>query len=479
MSKILALLVLLFSLQHAFGQKNLVQGNGLEYRNKTLQVLRYSDLFTFTTEEVATCQIGENGNFSVEFSVEEDELMLLKIGRVNAHLFVQPSVKYTIVLPEPPIEDRYNLGIDPFILPEIFETGGDLNLWISALERDFNAFTMASSLAIIESGNAAKQEHDKIRERYAEIDNEFFQDYFKFRSIQFLAVNGKARSKSLMKTFQEAGINYDQLSFFNAMSILFSDYLSGYSAHEFSDSARYSISNGSYEMLDHTLRKVPELENNQLRELVIITQLFELAKEREYQPMVILGMLEEIHKQTQFREHRTILSNAISRLKYLSVGTKAPNFDFNSVEGDGLDLARYRKRIVYIQFFDQLTPETLRQMSLMKVLKQGYGEDIAMFSLSIGMNASELKNLSTEYNFKWFFGAVSNPEAVRRLYELRSYPTYFLIDENGKFVSSPAPEPGARIERIFAKLYEEKYPGRNKPFKLQPPIVLEKDKPKK
>ncbi len=472
-----AVFLALFS-AHVFAASIQIQGNGIEYREKTLKVMKYEDLFTFEAETIAETRIGDDGNFNIEVPIEETTLLLLKIGRTNAHLFAEPGVKYTLILPPPPIEELYDLGKDPFILPEVFETGGNMNRWITTLERDLNAFAMASSMAINASSKQVALEHlEDVVAKYEDVQDPYFREYLQYRSIEFRAVHGGARSSSLLQEFLESGVNHQQLSFSNALHALFSEHLAIYSIQSFSDSARLAIENGSYALLNQVLQTNASLSNDTLRELVIITELAKLTHERKYPLMTTLEIMKEAQNSTRIPEHLVILENTIGQLTYLMEGTEAPNFSFQSVEGENVDLRTYRNRVVYVQFFDRLTPEALRQMSLMKVLKKGYGEDIAMFSLSVGMSAAEIKSLSSRYKFGWFFGSINDPALVAEIYRLRSYPAYFLIDEQGMFIASPAPIPGARIERRFAQLYEKKYPGRNKPFKLQPPEVTEEVPP--
>lgn len=468
------ILSILFFAELACAKQTLIQGNGIEYRNKTLKVHQYVDLFTFTTKEIAETQIGDQGNFKFEIDVAESRLLLITIEEINAHLFVEPGVKYTLLLPQPPMESTYGLGIDPFIQPEVFETGGELNMHITSLEKDLNAFAMASSMAVPNTGRTkAESFAEEIKLKYKKVTIPYFEEYLKYRMFAFLAANGSAKRNRFKEEFIQLEPSYDQLSYAQALNLVFTNFLSPYSAKAHSDSARLAITSGSYILLDKVIAEKSILKPQRIRELVLITQLHELCEEGVYNEKLIVELLMEAKSQTPFEEHKTLIDNILQKIIYLSPKTQAPNFSFQSVQSQHVELEDYNSNVVYIQFFEKLNPETLRQMSLMKVLKEGYGEDIAMFSLSLTMSPGELKNLSREYDFNWFFGSVENPQMVKRAYELRSYPTYFLIDEDGLLIQSPADVPGARIERKFAEIYENKHPGVNKPFKLQPPEVTD------
>ena len=161
----------------------------------------------------------------------------------------------------------------------------------------------------------------------------------------------------------------------------------------------------------------------------------------------------------------------------LAPGTRAPNFVFADVVGNLYRISEYEGYYIYIQFFDEFNSESLRQMSLMKVLREGYGADIAMFSFSTSESLKRLREIPGKHDFDWFFGKVGSPDQVMEDYELRALPEYFFLDEELKIIKSPTPPPGAKIEKQFAKIWNQKHPNKSVPFKLQPPPIHEDDVP--
>ena len=111
----------------------------------------------------------------------------------------------------------------------------------------------------------------------------------------------------------------------------------------------------------------------------------------------------------------------------------------------------------------------------MKVLREGYGADIAMFSFSTNESLKRLREIPKKHDFDWFFGKIGSPDKVKEDYDLRAMPQYFFIDEELKIVQHPTPPPGSSIERKFAKIWNEKHPNKAVPFKLQPPVLEESD----
>jgi hypothetical protein len=55
-------------------------------------------------------------------------------------------------------------------------------------------------------------------------------------------------------------------------------------------------------------------------------------------------------------------------------------------------------------------------------------------------------------NYKWVFLHYGNQSSVIREYDVRAFPTYYLIDPEGKLAISPAPSPGEEFEARFFNL---------------------------
>ena len=207
----------------------------------------------------------------------------------------------------------------------------------------------------------------------------------------------------------------------------------------------------------------------------MVTGLFELGRKRTYKLPVIIDLLDTIKHNTPSNEILNISNSAQSILLRLAPGTKAPNFVFADVVGNLYRISEYEGYYIYIQFFEDFNSESLRQMSLMKVLREGFGADIAMFSFSTSESLKRLREISGKHDFNWFFGKIGSPDKVIDDYDLRAFPTYFFLDEELKIVNSPTPPPGARIEKSFAQIWNEKHPNKMMPFKLQPPEIKESE----
>lgn len=466
---------------NTFAEQTSIQGNAFFYRGKTIEIRQYLDLFTFKSLLLEKMEIQPDGSFKFQFNADETGLYLLKIGRINTHLFIEPGNEYTLVFDEPEGEERYDLAKDIFVMPDIFEAKGKLNTHITEIEKSINQFLIDNSKYY---GRGVSQEiipkADSLvillNELYADSKSEYLRTHLHFRLATLELQTNHGRQKVYDKYFKEHEPAYAHLSFSTAFELLFQEYftyLNPSAEHRFQATADSAIETANYQLLYSCMEADPFLEKRTFRELLIASELYELGAEQKADLKNVLALLDSLIMNAQDDACRLIAANAEQLLTRFSPGALAADFEFADALGNTYRMSEYKGRYVYIQFFDKFTAETLKEMSLMKILKEGYGADIAMFSISTTEPPSRLKYFTDKYDFNWIFGTAQSSEAILSNYDLRSLPTYFYLDKDLRFIKVPSPPPGSRIEKLFAKSWNEEHPNKPLLFKLQPPEVTD------
>jgi hypothetical protein len=457
-----------------------VQGNAFSYRGKWLEIHEYTDLFTFSSQKLDSVKLPDHGTFKLSIDIDQTGLYFVKIGRIHAHVFMIPGDEYTIVIPEPIEMDRFSPAKNVFVQPEIFEANSRLNYHITSLEADVNEFFIENTQEDfkLRSGSKIRVLADtfitQLNEKYAEVENAFFQDYLHFKLAELSLATRHSKAFVFQNYFNGKTPAYSQLTYANTFSMLYDGLLEPHSLSAYSDTAADAIITADVHRLnDLLLQNESTISNDETSEMVIAIELHRLRSTGIYDHKTILRCYDSLMSISTNPQVKTILRNSTSKMLKLAPGTKAPNFVFADVVGNLYRISEYEGGFIYIQFFKNFDSETLRQMSLMKVLKEGYGADIAMFSFSTEESLLRLSQIPKKHDFDWFFGKIGSPQKVIDSYDLRAMPQYFFLDESLNIVQNPTPPPGGEIERKFAKIWNERHPNKMMPFKLQPPQIPE------
>ena len=83
-------------------------------------------------------------------------------------------------------------------------------------------------------------------------------------------------------------------------------------------------------------------------------------------------------------------------------------------------------------------------------------QQIEFVSISADRDFSTMKKFLDKNDYDWTFLHYGNYKKVKGDYNVKSIPTYFLIDDKGLFRQSPAERPSGDIERVFHEITQLK-----------------------
>ena len=161
-------------------------------------------------------------------------------------------------------------------------------------------------------------------------------------------------------------------------------------------------------------------------------------------------MLELLSKNGSTPSIQLTAKNVIESLKKFDNNGMAANFELKDENGMLVKLTDFKGKPIYLNFWADWSIPSLRQLSVMQKLHEKYGEKIHFVSINLDEDPTKMNDYLKLKNFKWTFLHYGNDYEVREKYNVRTVPSYFLIDENGKFIQLNAPNP-TEVER---KLYE-------------------------
>lgn len=213
-----------------------------------------------------------------------------------------------------------------------------------------------------------------------------------------------------------------------------------------------------YVGLMNVLKRDEFLENDTLRELVIIKGLYESYYDGNFNRDSVVKMLEQIKEGSKVPEHKAITQNILISFSKLRPGEKAPFFELPDKTGltHSLDELRYKK-YVYVVFFNTTCTACLQQIKVFSSFKKKYGKQIEFVGICEDKEMKTFKDFcSKNPKYDWLLLFDNSGSKLKSAYEINSLPTYFLIDFEGAFVQVPADGPEEFIDRTFNDITKPK-----------------------
>jgi peroxiredoxin len=172
-------------------------------------------------------------------------------------------------------------------------------------------------------------------------------------------------------------------------------------------------------------------------------------------------MLADYRKLNPKTEYLSYLEVLYAGNRKFSLGSPAPAFKFTTAKGDTVQLSDFKGKLVYLSFWTTTCGLCLMDMSHAQNLANKLdGKPIVFISIGMDENKMLWQNMVTKKTLSGIHVYASGDKsAIIKNYSLGDLPAYFLIDDDGTFLSVKPKRPSsAEAARELLQAFEQK-PG--------------------
>ena len=475
MIRIVTILAILAFTTCMSAQEVVIKGNAPSYAHDRLVFKTFSDYITGSLKTLDSVEINGEGEFVCRFSSASTIKVFCEKGVYRVILYVEPGKEYTIKLPEKKEKTRVQ-EMNPYfqhtqVYPGILNADkNELNLLIRDFENIFSDYANPRYLLYVyrkgrKSGVDSLIQH--IDAAFAGASHPYFTVYkkYKYALLKHLAY---IRDTKFMthKYFTYEPIKYNNDAYMELFCQLYHDYLNYYKKSAEGAQVLTDIAHAkSFKDLMFTLKKNTALANDTLRELVILKGLHDAFYERkttdsrEFPVPQLLQTLDSARMEASTAMNREIAENIKNKVTRLLEGTKAPDFALYDMDSSLVTLSGLAGKYVYLDFSAAWNFTCTQELELLKKLHKKYGKYITFVTVFTDDDTTVLNDYLQENEFPWtilHYGA--QPEILKQ-YNIRAYPTYYLIDSEGRLAMSPAEAPSEDMEYYLFRIAKEQIDG--------------------
>jgi hypothetical protein len=448
MKKLSLILILLFFCNlYSEAQKVVIKGNAKSYAGDVLTLKCYEDLITYKEKVLADCKVAENGDFRFNLNLSETLMSFIHLNVFKGILFIEPNKEYEIVLPKKVSklpEDELNPFFEEseFFIRQL--NGGDIELTelIKSFNRQFDNHTNRYFQNF--KGKLNKSIADSIimaiENNFTAVKNPYFTDYknYNYFSLRLMAYD-RNTEKMISEAFAKRPILYRNPAYMDFFNQLFSNYLSVYSKTEEGKMMDYFIvKEKSLKNIKACLSQSSNLQDEKLQEIIICKSLFENFYKDDYPKESIICVLDSIQKTSKSAENIMIASNIIEKITALLPSYPAPDFVLPGKDGKMYALTESSGKFVYLNFINPQSYTCQQELEVLKKLANKNFEMLEIISVCVSSNADEMKKLINEKGYNWKFLYYKKDIDLLKKYNVRVFPTYYLINPESKLIMSPA-----------------------------------------
>lgn len=445
-----------------FAQPVTLAGSAAGAEGKTIRLFTWGDLITFTEKKVTETVIDTMGNFSMTFDLPATSYISVAIDLHRSNLYMQPGQTYRMKLA--PINYTDNLEVNPFILSQNLEIelinpgDNELNIWINAYDDKYNQFLLDhfNALYLERKKNYLDTFRIQVNGWYRGIDQPYFQDYIRYKTAGLEQIAHAQSEYNLAKTYLiDQPVLYNNVEYMQFFNNYFTKYITA-SSDILRKIDLIPIIKGAspYQKLMKTLAADSVLTNVILRELVLMKGLFELFYSNPALQDPIISIFSTISVEGTNTMNRVIAENMKSKVTKLRQGTPAPGFTLTGRKKDQTrSLKDFLGKPVVINFWTTFCQGCLAEMELEVSLFEKYKDQVEFVSICADRYWIKMNYFAMiKPEFAWTLLHFSDNTDLLLDYEVRTYPLYVVIDQEGMIVQAPAPNPSEGLEELIQEL---------------------------
>ena len=457
----------LFLLSFLSVQVNCIAGNVIikadssAWAGKSIAFYHYSDLITETEELLARDTANSNGGFRLQFPLDKTTFVFARLGVYMIFLYAEPDKEYDVIFPSLQEKSPADM-LNPYFEEQFTQLGiknlpdNDINVMIRMFNDMYNPFYNKHVIEVFQGRNFDKLDEDiaNIEKSFAGNTNVFFKQYreYRYAYLRHLAFQHKTKSIS-EKFFTGKPVLYDNQAYMDLFHQVFDDYFVYHGRTQEGEKIYTDINtNKDYFALRTTLLKNKLIDNDALLELVMLKCLYDEFYSDKFSRSGILAIIDTLAANTVIPESRLIAENIRNKITNLLSGYPPPAFHLYDADSNLISLETFKGKYVYLNFCTCSSYTCLKEFEMLNGINQRHKDMLAIVTISADPFITSLVEFLKKNNYTWKFLYYANQPGVIKDYDIRAYPTYFLIDPDGKLVMSPAPAPEENFETKFFEL---------------------------
>ncbi|MDX9883192.1 MAG: redoxin domain-containing protein [Prolixibacteraceae bacterium] len=451
---IFSLFLFIFAGQ-VFAQTSTLKGIAPEYAGMELPVYTYSDFISEEKTEVGRIRFQQDGTFAAPINLPYTAVCFTEFDIYQAMIYVEQGKTYQIQFP-PRQKQSEAQKRNPFfsLLPVWLKITNhpdhDLNLLIKNFEAEFRILEDKHFYNIYEKRSKTSVELVKteLQKKFPKTENRFFEDHKKYRTgnLEYALHQGKS-TEFVNLYFGKTSPRMQVPAYTNLFNQVFANYFSFLGNSEHDQKITSLVNAGDIQSLEKYL-SVKNGWNTDACQLIILKSLKDAYYSGQFAKTSVAAALAQVADSNWPEKYKLVAANVLKKIIYLLPGTIAPELPLTRTNGQKVSPADFRGSFVYLHFTDLQNPVCRQHLEALKPVADQYKTNLTVIFITEG------KTPETEAR-KCTGIFTTTTEEGKTAYKVKTFPSSYLLDREGRIVASPALNPMNGFENQLRQLLEK------------------------
>ena len=463
--KFFFLTILAFIIVNNSNAQVVITGNDPEYAGCVLTFCSIDNYFSNSEIKLGECTVATDGSFTANLPCRDARMVYIRLGVFHARFLVEPGFCFEIKLP--PRTDKSPEEVSSPFFEEVtvymnvlsvknndgqkVAPEAEINFLITGFDGVFNQLydQLAVDAAFKRPVVRLDSTINNFRKEISRTNNVFFDDYSFYRSgLLYYAAQRNGVKYISNEYFANKPLLYNNEAYMELFNTTYDKYFMYFGR---TNDAIYDVVNGqaSFSGLKRLLSKDGVLPTEDLCELVILKNIYDEFYSDRFSRQSLLLLLDSAIVQTKIEQHKSIAGEIRSKITKLLRGFEPPTFSLYNQDSSLVTLEQYKGKYLYLMFCTTQNYVCLSQYEILEKLYQSHHKWLQIVVISVDERLSDMSSFRQKNGYQWDFLHFANDPDVLEKYDIRIFPTCYLIDPDGKLVLSPAPSARDNLERTL------------------------------
>lgn len=442
-----------------------ISGTDTNYAGMEIIWLHSADPITGTETEISRAVVGTDGKFVFDLPVSEITYLFAYLGTDKVFLFVEPEKHYEVVLPLLRPKTRSD-KLNPFFryteahLGIINAKSDDLNIQIRMFDDGFYPFYLKHSEKVFSNDVEFLQldkDIEQLDKPFAKSTHPFFNDYrhYKYGMLRFVAYQHKSKSIS-DAYFKNQPFLANNPAYIELFNLVYDSYFDYFSRTEEGKLLAPAIQSKSYSAVIEVLEKDEVLQPAVLLNMVLLKSLHSEFYDDNFSRSGMLILLDSLIVLTDNETIKFTARQVYNKVTRLMAGYTPPAFALYDTDSNLVTLEKWKGKFVYLNFCSCFSYTCLNEFVMLQNLYNKHQQYLEIVTIVIDDDVQVVKDFLNRSGYQWTFLHFDNQPDILQQYDVRAFPTYYLVDNEGKLSISPAPAPADEFEGRLFKILQAK-----------------------
>lgn len=420
-------------------------GMATEYAGRKIELKSRPEPVTGNVLTLATISILPDGSFKTSVLINRTSYVFAEFDRWKAEIYLEPGADYELVFPPYQLRSEAEKQ-NPYFEPEPIVFGlkapskTELNLKIDAFEQAYRREESHYFERIFKDKSTAAADSmiNRLNKQFPADEPGFFGQYkfYRLAAIRF-ALRPEHNNDFIRQYLDHQPIPFDLPTWQHLFEQQFSNFFFNESNRVGGDAFRSLVATANLSGIEQFLKNTKQW-STPLCHMVILKSINDAYYQARFNPKTMLVLLDKISQSNWTEREKKIAENLKEKLLYLNAGTAAPELSAQTLAGEKFNLRNLSGKLVYLHFTTVANPICRQHLDELTTNAQNLSGKVEIVNL-IPENNTAKKDLILQQNWPGTFVLVSDSDLEK--YRVKSFPTAYLIDEQGKLLLAPALSP--------------------------------------